>query len=141
MLLMLAGVVLVAACSSDDTYLPALLADPMADYSNPSLEVESRVEIPEGKQPLSGAQDATILTGYLLTGSEESVVSDILSAAEAASWILDPDSPVIEGENATWSASKMLPEGLASMTISSRPRSSTRPYDIGISLTIDGGNQ
>lgn len=83
MAILLLPLLAVGACSSDDTYLPALLADPMAEYSHPDLEVDFRTEIPQGEGRVGGfASLASVTTGFVLQGDADSVIADVLTNRE-----------------------------------------------------------
>ena len=140
MLLLCVGVVLVAACSTDSTYLPALLADPMAEFSHPQLAVETRAEREQGRSLIGMAEvDAQVFTGYLATGEIDPVVEDAIASAESSGWVFISPDPFIGDSGRTWSAEKEMPEGLATLSITvSEP--GTQDWDIAISLKFEDGS-
>lgn len=133
--LMAAGV---AGCSDDDTYLPVLLADPMAEYSHPDLEVDFRAEIPQGEGRVGGfASLASVTTGFVLNGDADSVIGDVLATAENAGWIFLSQVPVVGSDGTKgWSAEKDLSEGLAGLDVNLSPPDSDEDWDLSISLSF-----
>jgi hypothetical protein len=106
--LLLLAVSLVSSCTSDPTYLPALLADPMAEYSHPALELSTRSEIPKAFNLFGSQMEPSVLTTFVVVG--EFTVEEAVAAAEAAGWIFEPTEPYVGSSgNRTWSATKELP--------------------------------
>ena len=135
-LLLMVGAV---ACSpDDDTYLPALLADPMAEYSHPDLEVEFRTEIPQGEGRVSGfASLASVTTGFILQGDADSVIANVLATAEDAGWTVLSQEPAVGSDGTKgWSAEKELPEGLAGLGVNVSPPDSEEDWDLSIRLSF-----
>jgi len=137
LLVVLIGAALISACASDDTYLPALLADPMADYSHPALEVETRVESPKGDTPFAGTNEPSVFTGFALEGDPDAVVDDVLAAAETAGWVILSEEPVVGSDGfKSWSAEKEIAEGVAGLDINLRPPDSEERIDLSIRLSF-----
>lgn len=123
----------VSACASDQTYLPALLADPMAEYSHPGLEQFTRSETPKAFNPSGSQMKPSVLTTFAVVGDFE--VEEAVAAAEAAGWSFEPTEPEIgSGGNRTWSATKELSEGLAGLSINSLPSNAAQEWDLSIKL-------
>jgi hypothetical protein len=82
-------VILLAGCSSDETFLPELLDDPMAQYEAPGLNlVESRQQ-GRGKSFITGKPIHAELSRYyeLQDGQAmEEVLLEAMAAAEQAGW-------------------------------------------------------
>jgi hypothetical protein len=134
LLLLLLGV---GACSSDDTYLPALLADPMADYSHPDLEVESRAEIEQGRTLIQLSESpAAVVTQFVLVGEADPVIEDAVAIADSNGWTFIAGSPFTGSSAGTWSAEKEMSEGLATLTITLLSPG-TEDYDLTISLRFE----
>ncbi len=55
----------VSACSFDPTYLPALLDDPLADYSHPDLRAKSRIQDGKGEGMLGKTIQPKVSTTYV----------------------------------------------------------------------------
>jgi len=127
-----------AACSDDDTYLPALLADPMAEYSHPDLEVDFRTEIPRGEGRVGGfASLASVTTGFVLHGDADSVIADLLATAESAGWTVLSQEPAVGSDGTKgWSAEKELPEGVAGLGVNLSPPDSDEDWDLSIRLSF-----
>lgn len=134
----------ITACSSDATYLPALLADPMASYTNPGLEVGFRDEIPQGHTFFGLSEvDAAVITGFELVGDADAVREDVIAAAESAGWSFVPGSPFTGAPghdttpgHETWLAEKELSERLATLTITLTPPD-TGSWDFSIALRFE----
>lgn len=110
--------VVATSCSSDSTYLPALLNDPMAGYSHPGLTVVSKSEIPKGEDFTGGPRKPRVLTLFKVDGDSEAIVVDALAAAEANGWVFREEAPVETADGGfTWSASKEMAVGLAGLDI------------------------
>jgi hypothetical protein len=127
-----------SACSSDDTYLPALLADPMADYSHPSLEVESRAEIEQGRLLIQlSEKPAAVVTKFVFVGEADPVVEDAVATAESNGWTFTSDVPATDASGTKgWSAEKQMSEGLATLSIILLSPGS-EDYDLTISLRFE----
>lgn len=128
----------VSACSSDTTYLPALLADPMADYSHPSLTEEFRAESPKGRTLIPMArEDASVTTGFDLAGSADVVIEDVIATAESHGWTFDSHEPATNAEGTRgWLATKELAEGLATLSINLLGPG-TADWDLSIALRFE----
>lgn len=81
----------VAACSSDTTYLPALKADPMASYEAPGLELLERFQ--QGRTPVlfsDAFRVARIFSEYEIKGEGvDEIFSEVVAAAEASGWVAE----------------------------------------------------
>jgi hypothetical protein len=126
------------ACTSDDTYLPALLADPMAGYSHPSLEVDFRAETPKAPNPIWGGEsEAKVTTGFVLDGDAGPVINDIISTAEAAGWVFASAELEVGPQGYRgWSASKELVEGLAAFSVTLGPPNAGEDWDLAIRISF-----
>lgn len=81
--------VIVVACSTDDTFLPALLADPMASYQAEGLELSDSWEYPQGTGFLgSGPDPAEVGRKYRIEdqAQAERLLSDTVEFAESQGW-------------------------------------------------------
>ncbi len=129
--------VILSACSSDTVYLPALLADPMADYSHPSLEVSSRAEIPKGEQFTGAPRRPTVNMAFILTGAVDAVIADVITRAKGVGWVFESEEPATgTSGNRTWSAEKELPEGLARLRVLVLAPDAPEDWDLAVSLSF-----
>lgn len=83
------GLVLLAACSSDDDYLPALLADPMAHYDSGEIELIESTNVPESRDPFWGKPvHAEVVRLYQVAELEDrdSALSSAVDFAESVGW-------------------------------------------------------
>jgi len=133
--------VLVAGCSSDDTFLPALLADPMASYEADDVRLVRSQERPRGtdlvtRKPIT----AQVWRRYELKQHAESdqVFADAMAAAEAAGWELRDSGPS-ESAFGGWgtTASKGFDWGPARLTIGVGPTPGESESDILLRITLD----
>jgi len=86
----------VAACTSDDTYLPALLADPMASYEAPGIVLIDAWEVPEGRDIIMDSPThAQVGRTYRIEdqGQAERVLEEAATYAESNGWRLTPSRP------------------------------------------------
>lgn len=121
--------VLVSGCGEPDhIYLPALQADPMADYTHPDLEREWHLAT---KKHINwkGVESSADIATFYLTGEDadvDAVIADLLHHAELAGWAMTslegsiPSHPSMADER-WWRANKYLKEGLASLSIHAEP--------------------
>lgn len=82
-----------AACSSDDTLLPALLADPMASYEADGIVLVDSLEQAEGRELLSGKPIHARVDRTYQIGDQsktEQVLNEAASYAEAGGWRVEP---------------------------------------------------
>lgn len=107
--------VLLAACSTDDTYLPGLLADPMAHLELEGLKLAGGTESPEGTR-IFGKSDARVTRQYeLLEGFDgDQLVLETVAAAESAGWVFDDEQPSPFG---SWHGGKTLEAGRARISV------------------------
>ena len=132
---MLVWAVGLAACSNDDTYLPALLADPMAGYFHPDLEVDFRGEIPKSFTPMGTENEPSITTGFVVRGDFR--IEDTIASTEAAGWTFESADPTVSSDGIQgWSATKDLPEGLAALSITLLQDDAEEDWDLAIRLTF-----
>ena len=85
----------VTACSRDDTYLPALLADPMANYEAEGLELADSWEYAERPSVVgSPPGHAELERSYRIADSVniEEVVAEAVAYAESVGWEVGRDS-------------------------------------------------
>lgn len=83
----------VAACTSDDTYLPALLADPMADYEAEGIVLVDAWEQPQHPGNLwTRRQHAMVRRSYQIQDQSQvgQVLKEAVAFAEAAGWRVQP---------------------------------------------------
>lgn len=87
--LVLACLLILSACASDDTYLPALLADPMASYEHEGLVLFDSWEYEEGRDIiLDNPTDALVGRRYRIEDQSraEEQLAAVASAAESEGW-------------------------------------------------------
>ena len=102
------------SCATDDTYLPALLDDPMADYENPDLGLLRRVESPAGVGLFTGGDEAAGLNmRYLIEGDIDEVFRHLLEYGEESGWTTTGVPAVPSGDAITLEMRKELPPGTA----------------------------
>lgn len=82
----------VVGCSTDDTYLPALLADPMASYGAQGIELIDAWEYAEGMGPLGKPVVAQVGRIYHITDQDQAdeVLSEAAEFAELVGWRMTP---------------------------------------------------
>lgn len=93
---MLAAVVCLSACSTDDTYLPALLADPMADYEAEGIELVDGWEQAERPGFLGGKPThAEVGRTYRIVDQSQAgrILAEAAESAESQGWRMQPESP------------------------------------------------
>jgi hypothetical protein len=81
-----------SACSTDNRFLPALKADPMASYEAEGIVLEGMTTQGRGKSFVTGKPVYAELTRlYVLTDPEttDDVMADAFEAAVAAGWVFD----------------------------------------------------
>jgi hypothetical protein len=81
------------ACSGDDTYFQALLADPMADYQPPDTGLVRRSERPATGFLARGSTIPKILSEYRFdeAADPEAVFDETVEYASSVGWEFDPD--------------------------------------------------
>ena len=84
-----------SACSTDDTYLPALLADPMASYEDDGIELIDR-DSQGNREERPFPSSAQVISVYrILDDSQaESVLQEAVAAAEAGGWEMTQSPPI-----------------------------------------------
>lgn len=110
--------VLLAACSTDDTYLPALLEDPIAHLESESADLVRRTERPESHRGFFGGSPALVQQVVeIREGIEpDQAVLEAVAAARAAEWVFDENRyPTSFG---LWKGTKTLEIGEAAVDIS-----------------------
>jgi hypothetical protein len=109
---------LVAGCSSDDTYLPALLADPMASYQAEGLELSDSWEYAQRGSLLgSGPRQAEVGRTFSIgdQSQAEQLLEDAVEFAESEGWAIRGS---LTGRPDFYRGTKDLPPGSARMSIS-----------------------
>jgi hypothetical protein len=96
----LVGVIVVASwlgvfAASDDTYLPGLLADPVADMTLHGVELEHSSESEQSDSGLFGGTRADVARTYRVVeiGTGQGIFDLAVSQAREAGWDLDPAGP------------------------------------------------
>jgi hypothetical protein len=82
---------MLSACSTDDTYLPALLADPMAEYEAEGIEfIDRGTQGYVASDVLGNKVPANVRTRYrILDGSAiDGVLEEAITEAEGHGWAL-----------------------------------------------------
>lgn len=133
-------IALVAACSSDNRFLSALLADPMATYEADGLVLVHSDDRPRRtdlvtRKPIT----ARVTRFYELNQphNADQVFNDALAAAEAAGWDFGGRTPTESFGGQVVSASKPLDWGPAELTIGIGPTPGEPDSDIMLRLWID----
>jgi hypothetical protein len=93
LLLGLLAVVSLPSCSSDPTYLPALLADPVADYEAPGLQLIDSWERAEGRDFfMDKPVHAEVGRTYRIADQDqaERILNDAVEFAQGHEWRLEP---------------------------------------------------
>lgn len=97
----LVGVIVVASllgvfAAPDDTYLPALLADPVADMTLPGVELERSSESEQSDSGLFGGTRANVTRTYRVVeiGTGQGIFEPAVIRAREAGWVFDPVGPV-----------------------------------------------
>lgn len=107
----------VAACSSDDTYLPALLADPMASYEADGIELTATEEFAESTGPFRKPVHAQVVRTYRIEdqGQAQELLLEAAAFAELEGWRVRPSrsSPTVG-----YGGTKQLPPGEARLGVS-----------------------
>lgn len=133
---------LVAGCGEPDPiYLPALQADPMATYSHPDLDQEVQFATKKHTDWKGVERSADMYTLFVVDEDvdADTVVADILQAAEEAGWAvksLEPDISTVPAlaEDRRWRASKFIDEGLARLSVLLQPSYRTDGMEISFFL-------
>jgi len=93
LVVLLASGIVLLSCSTDDTYLPALLEDPMADYEADSIELKTRDTQGYGKGPFWGKyHPPQVISEYqILDQSQTEVIrAEAVAEAESYGWEMEP---------------------------------------------------
>ena len=86
---------LLSACSNDDTYLPALLAEPMASYEADGIELIDRdSQGYRAERPFPQSAQVNSIYRVLDESQAEMVLQEALASAEGSGWEMTP-SPTI----------------------------------------------
>lgn len=97
------------ACSSDSTYLPALLADPMADYDAGEVELIDSSNVAENRDPFWGKPvHAEVTRLYQVVADEP---DSALSSAVAYAWSVGWDMTQSATSSSAFVGSKELESG------------------------------
>ncbi len=128
----------VGGCSSDDTFLPALLADPMASYQAEGISLVRSDNQARGTSLVTGKPVyAKVVRRYELEDEDEGeeVLGRAIVAAEAAGWVFD-DGPPRESvfDARVTGASKSFDWGSARLILTVGP--GTTEGDILLSVTL-----
>jgi hypothetical protein len=116
--LLLALAVVVVACSRDDTYLPALLDDPMASYEAPGIELAHSWQEAEGRDVVMDVPThAEVGRTYRILDQDqaEAILADAVAFAESSGWLVEPSriSPTTG-----YGGTKELPPGVGRLGVS-----------------------
>lgn len=131
----------VAGCSSDDRFLPALLDDPMASYEAEGIRVVRTEERPRGtdlitRKPIT----AQVRRVYELEDPAEAdqVFADAMAAAEMARWDMRETGPS-ESAFGGWgtTASKQFDWGPVLLIIGVGPTPGEPESDMRLRITLD----
>jgi hypothetical protein len=141
LLALIAVVGLVTACSSDDRFLPALLADPMASYEAEGIELVRSEETPRGtdlvtRKPINA--EVRRIYGLEQQSEADQVFEDAIAAAEAAGWDMRDLGPT-ESAFGGWgiTASKEFDWGPAQLTIGVGQTPGEPDSDILLRITLE----
>ncbi len=95
LLLLPAIFMVVSACSNDDTYLPALLADPMASYEADGIElIDRRSQGNREERPFPSSAQVNSFYRILDESQAELVLERALDSAETGGWEMSPSPPI-----------------------------------------------
>lgn len=106
-----------AACSNDDTYLPALLADPMASYEAEGLVLSDSWEHAQRPSVLGAApRQASVNRSYRIEDQAEAeeLLDTAVAFAESEGWTM---GPAIGGDPNLFRGTKELVPGSGELTI------------------------
>jgi hypothetical protein len=115
------GALLGAFGPPDDTYLPALLDDPVADLNLPGIELERSYENEQSGRGLWGGSHAAVTRTYRVVedGRGPEIFETAVREARAAGWVFHPAGSVAgPGETLGNAAYKMLEPGPAVLSLS-----------------------
>jgi hypothetical protein len=137
-LLLLALTLGVSACSSDSTYLPALLADPMADYQAPGLILFDTFQIGEHKSFAGSAPvHAELVQRYRIEdqGEAQDRLLEAVAYAESVGWQMQQEF------TASFSGRRTLEPGMGYIFVSLGSEDPLHdpegPRVLGVSLSFD----
>ena len=129
------SILALAACTKDDTYLPALLADPMSSYEAEGIELVDAWEESEGRDIVMDAPThAQAGRTYRIVDEldAESVLNDAVAFAESQGWRMQQDITV----STLFVGSKPLPPGDGRLSLALGPADPTQDPDGSRSLNV-----
>jgi hypothetical protein len=136
--LILLAVLGLGACSADGTYLPALLADPMADYQAPGLVLFDTFQLGEHKSVFGSAPVHAKASQWYRIEDQSEVQDRLLEAvayAESVGWQMQQESAI------SFSGVKELEPGMGEIFLWLGPEDPLEdpegPRVLGVRLSFD----
>lgn len=135
----LAATVVAVACSADDTYLPALLADPMGTYEASGVDLIYKATQGRGETPIvGGTHVARVILRYEVADEDaKDALGDAVTYARDQGWEMS-EAPIPGVSDEVFRGEKDLGVGLGRMilAVDRDPEESVSPGSVTFGMTL-----